>query len=150
MKVILMQDINGLGTAGDLKEVAEGYARNFLVPNAKALPATPGNLKKWESQKHKVAKQREEEIKLAQEKAAVLEKTSCTILVKVGEGGKIFGSVTAAHIADSLKEEGYTVDKKDIMLAEPLKELGAYFVDVRLPHQVTAKVKVWIVQEDKE
>lgn len=150
MKVILRQDIEGLGIAGDVKEVKDGYGRNYLLPQKKVMEATAGNLKVWEKEKQKIEKIRLEQISAAEEFARSLEKTSCTIMAKVGEGGKLFGSVTNSHIAQSLEEAGFKVEKRHILLPEPFKELGAYFVDVRVHPQVVAKVKVWIVEEKKD
>ena len=148
MKIILRRDIEGLGQAGEVKTVKDGYARNFLLPKEKVMIATPGNLKRWELEKKKIERLRNEEISKAQEVAQALEKTSCTIQAKVGEEGKLFGSVTNTAIAHALKEAGFAVEKRDIVLTEPIKELGAYFVQVRLHPQVHTNVKVWVVQEE--
>jgi large subunit ribosomal protein L9 len=147
MKVILRADITNVGRQGEIKEVAPGFARNFLVPRKLVMEATDANLKIWEREKVKLAKQREEIIKAAQEIAAKIEKTSFTITVKTGENGKLFGSVTSATLAKLLEDNGFKVDKHDILLAAPIKEVGAYTVDIRLHPEVIAKSKFWIVEE---
>lgn len=147
MKVILKQDIDRLGSAGDIKNVSDGYARNFLFPKGLVFEATKSNLKSWENEKKAREKKKEIELQKAQEKAREFEKISCTISVKAGEDNKMFGSVTVSHIAESLKKLGFEIDKNDIFLSEPIKELGAYVVDVRISSQVLAKVKVWVVGE---
>ncbi len=145
MKVILREDVKGLGTAGDVKNVTDGYARNFLLPRGIVMTADKANMSRWEHEKKLLEKKRAAQLEKARDRAAELEKVSCTISVETGEDNKMFGSVTALHIADNLKESGFTVDKKDILLADPIKELGAYVVDVRISPQVAAKVKVWVV-----
>lgn len=147
MRVILKQNIDRLGSAGDIKNVSDGYARNFLLPKGLVFEATKSNLKRWENEKKAREKKKEIELQKAQEKTQEFEKISCTISVKTGEDNKMFGSVTVSHIAESLKKLGFEIDKKDIFLSEPIKELGAYVVDVRISSQVLAKVKVWVVGE---
>lgn len=147
MRVILKQNIDRLGSAGDIKNVSDGYARNFLLPKGLVFEATKSNLKRWENEKKAREKKKEIELQKAQGKAQEFEKISCTISVKAGEGNKMFGSVTVSHIAESLKKLGFEIDKKDIFLSEPIKELGTYVVDVRISSQVLAKVKVWVVGE---
>jgi len=147
MKIILKHDVDRLGSAGDIKNVSDGYARNFLLPRGLVFEATKSNLKTWENENKAREKRNAEAYNKAQEKAKELEKLSCTISVKSGEDKKMFGAVTAAHIAESLTGMGYAVDKKDIHLAEPIKELGAYTVDVRVASGVQTKVKVWVVEE---
>ncbi|MBD3271623.1 MAG: 50S ribosomal protein L9 [Elusimicrobia bacterium] len=148
MKVILRENISGLGAAGDIKEVADGYARNFLFPRGKVLAADASNLRRWENEKKAMQKKQEEELAKAKEFALQLEKLSCTIPVKTGENKKMFGSITPAHIADALKDQGHTVEKKDILLREPIRELGAYVIDLRVSHSVIAKLKVWVVEQE--
>src|SRR3989339_410573 len=147
MKVILRADITSLGQLGDIKEVAEGYARNYLIPRSLVLEATPGNMKLWEREKEKYEKHKEEKKKAARELAEKLEKISLTVPVKVGEGGKVFGSVTNAHIARGLEENGFKVEKHDILLSEPIKEIGAFTVEIRLHPEVNGALKIWVVEE---
>lgn len=145
MKVILKQDIKGLGGAGEIKNVSDGYARNYLFPRGLVFEANSSNLKRWEHEKKSIDKQKALVLKKDQDRAVELEKQSCTITVKTGDENKMFGSVTAADISNSLSELGFTIDKKDVLLGGPIKELGAYVVDVRISSNVNAKVKVWVV-----
>jgi large subunit ribosomal protein L9 len=147
MKVILRTDITNVGRQGDIKEVSPGYARNYLLPKKMAMEATEQNLKLWEREKVRLEKQREQIIADAKVLAEKIEKASFTITVKVGDSGKLFGSVTTANIAKALADSGFSIDKHDILLPEPIKEVGAYTVDIRLHPEVIAKAKVWIVAE---
>jgi large subunit ribosomal protein L9 len=150
MKVILCTDITNVGRQGEIKEVTAGYARNFLVPKNLVMEATPSNLKVWEKRKEKLSKEREKVIQSAKELAEQIEKVSLTITVKVGDNGKLFGSVTTAHIAKALEDSGYPVEKHNILLAEPLKEAGVFTVQIRLHPEVMANAKVYIVEEKEE
>jgi len=147
MKVILRQDKENLGNVGDIIEVKDGYARNYLIPKNIAMKVSKGNLKILEEEK------RQEKIKENKEKvnaeriAKDLEKISLTASVAVGEEDRIFGSVTAQTIADLLKEKGYDIDKKKILLDEPIKSLGIYTIKVKIHPEVEGKVKVWVVKE---
>jgi large subunit ribosomal protein L9 len=142
-----MQDIEGLGSEGDVVRVADGYARNYLLPRKLAAPVTEATRRQVEK------KRREREERLAKERdaarqlAARIEQISCTIAVKAGEEGKMFGSVTAADIAASLKSQGIEVEKQQIELAEPIRELGVFNVVVRLQPEVQAALKIWVVEE---
>ncbi len=147
MKVILRADIHGLGNAGEIKDVSPGYARNYLLPQELVWEANPHNQKLWEKEKVRYEQKREELKKAGQEVAEKIEKLSLTIPVKVGEAGKLFGSVTSAAIVQALAAQGITVDKHAVLLNEPLKEVGVYTIDVRLHTDVIAKAKVWIVEE---
>ena len=149
MKVILRTDITNVGRQGEVKEVAPGFARNYLLPRKLAMDATPQNMKIWEREKEKLAKQREKIIEEAKEFAEKIEKTSLTITVKTGDAGRLFGSVTNAHIARALEDNGITVERHDILLSEPIKEVGVYTVDIRLHPEVVAKAKVWVIEEKK-
>ncbi len=147
MKVILRSDITNVGRQGDVREVAPGFARNYLIPRSLAMEATPQNLKLWEREKVKLAKERDQIIAAAKELAEKLEKLSLTVSVKVGDAGKLFGSVSNSMIANLIKENGLEVEKHSVLLPEPIKELGAYTVDIRLHPEVIAKVKVSVVEE---
>jgi large subunit ribosomal protein L9 len=147
MKVILIGDVPGAGRRGDIIEVSPGHARNFLIPRKLALEANDANMKVYEREKAKIMKQREEEAGQARSLAGNMEKHSFTITVKTGENGKLFGSVTNADIAKVMTDNGYETDKHDVQLDEPIKEVGVYTVNVKLTHDVVAKVKVWIVEE---
>ena len=147
MKVILKENIAALGTIGSVVEVTRGYARNFLIPQGKALEATPGNLALMEQVKAKwvqvVAQEQEE----AQALAARLEGVSVTIPQRVGEAERLYGSVTTAMIAAALEAQGLEVDRKQLELEEPIKKLGTYEIPVRLAPEVTAQITVDVVAE---
>ncbi|HSB05958.1 MAG TPA: 50S ribosomal protein L9 [Thermodesulfobacteriota bacterium] len=147
MQVILLEDISSLGKTGDLVKVSDGYGRNYLIPQKKAILATEKNLKALEHQKrlvqHRVSKARKDVQKLAQEIGSL----SCTFAKPVGESGKLFGSVTTMEIEAYLKENGIDVDRKKIHLEEPIKSVGMYTVPIRLHPEVIAHLKVWVVQE---
>ncbi len=146
MKLILKEEIKGLGKTGDAVEVSAGYGRNFLLPRSKAVEATPHNLRLVEQERKirnaAVRKEREEASALAGRIAAV----SLTISRQTGEGEKIFGSVTSKDIVEALEAEGIGIDKKQVLLGEPLRELGLFEVPIRLHPEVTAQVKVWVVK----
>ena len=150
MKVILCHDITNIGKQGDIKDVAPGHARNFLIPKKLVMEATSSNLNIWEKQKERLAKERDKIIEAAKEIALQVEKASLTIPVQVGENGKLFGSVTNSSIAKALEDNGFKVEKHDILLPEPLKEAGVFTVEIRLHPEVIAKAKVWVVEEKKE
>lgn len=147
MKIILKHDIKKIGSAGDIKTVADGYARNYLLPKGLALEALPSNLRVWENEKKALEKKKVAQVQKEKEHAEKLETVSCTISVKTGEDKKMFGSVTVSNIAESIKEAGFDVDKKDVLLKEPIKELGAYDVEIRVSTNVHAKIKVWVVDQ---
>ncbi len=147
MKVVLLENVPSLGKAGDLVKVSDGYGRNYLVPQKKAIPATEKSLKVIEHQKrlvqHRMEKARKDAEKLGQQ----IEKLSCTFTKTVGESGKLFGSVTSMDIETYLKENGFEVDRKKIALEEPIKNLGMFTVPIKLHPEVTTHLKVWVVQE---
>ncbi|MFQ6615820.1 MAG: 50S ribosomal protein L9 [Fidelibacterota bacterium] len=145
-EVILRKAVEGLGEAGDLVQVKAGYARNYLVPRGLAVPATPGNLRAAEEERKKGEireKKRAEEARKLSEK---LQQVELTAPVQVGEEDRVFGSVTAMTIADLLKEQGVTVDRKDVLLEEPIKALGVYTVPVKLHPEVEGAVKVYVIK----
>lgn len=147
MKVILRQDHEKLGEAGKVLQVKPGYARNFLIPKGIAYPATSDNMKKYNSEKEQLDLKIVQEKRKAEELAKVLENVSCTITVQVGEEDKLFGSVTSQNIAEVLESQGHKIDKRKIVLEEPIKSLGIYSVPIKLHSDVEAKVKVWVVKE---
>ena len=147
MKVILRKDFEQLGKIGDLVEVKNGYARNFLLPRQIAYIATKGNIRALEEEKQQYAKKEIKQLEVAKALSEELAKVSITIPVKVGEEDKIFGSVTSQMIADALKEKDYNIDKRQIILSEPIKALGIYEVNVKLHNEVNAIVKTWVVRE---
>jgi len=147
MKVILRKNYDQLGKIGDLVDVKDGYARNFLLPRQIAYIATKGNIRALEEEKQQMAKKEVKDLEAAKVVATELENVSITIPVKVGEEDKIFGSVTSQMIADALKEKSYDIDKRKIDLEEPIKALGIYSVNVKLHNDVTTVVKTWVVRE---
>lgn len=147
MKLILMQDVDKLGHAGDIVNVKEGYARNFLLPNNKAKAATPGNMKLLDARKKKEDLENERKAEAARALANKLSNISLTISMEAGEEDKLFGSVTGEIISDRLKDEGIEIDKKDIVIEEPIKKLGVYQVAARIHPMVKATLRVWIVKK---
>ncbi len=147
MKVILTKDIAALGSLGGVVDVAKGYARNYLIPQGLAMEATKGNLAQMEHMKVKYAQVRAKEQEAAMAKVAVLEGVSVTIAQRVGEGDRLYGSVTAAMIAEALATQGHEIDRKQLDLDEPIKKLGTYEVAVRLAPEVKASITVMVVSE---
>ncbi len=147
MDVILREDVDNLGRAGELVSVKDGYARNFLLPRGLAFHATEGNRRRIEAEKGQKAKKVAAEVGAARDIATRLEQVSLTFTMKAGEGDKLFGSVTASDVADRLAGEGFKIDKKHIDLHEPIKALGVYKVPVRLHAEVKPEVRVWVVKE---
>ena len=146
MKVVLLEDIPSLGNIGDVVKVADGHGRNYLIPQGKALEATKKNVKTSELQK-KLTKDRVDRTKSYAEKLAErIESISCTISKQAGEEDKLFGSVTTMDIEESLKNEGIEVNRKKIMLEEPIKKLGIYSVPIKLHTEVISNLKVWVVK----
>jgi len=147
MKVILRHDHNQLGKMGDVKDVKDGYARNYLIPRNIAYEATPSALRMLEEERKQAGRKQDKERAAAEHTAAELEKVSVTLSVQVGEDEKLFGSVTSQMIADALAEKSISLDKRQIELEDTIKSLGIYDVPVRLAAGVVGKVKVWIVRE---
>lgn len=147
MQVILREDVPNLGKAGDVMEVRDGYGRNFLLPRKKAVMANPGNMQELEHHKRVVAALTAKRKKGAEELAGQMAKVSLTIGRESGEEDKLFGSVTTKDVADALRSEGYTIDRHDIVLEAPIKQLGVFDVPVKLHPEVTATVKVWVVKK---
>ncbi|HID56956.1 TPA: 50S ribosomal protein L9 [Candidatus Poribacteria bacterium] len=148
MEVILKQEIPGLGKAGDVVRVADGYARNYLIPRKMAVLATEKAKKAFEKEMRMRTSKREKEAIEARRLAEKLANISCTIKARAGEKDRLFGSVTAADIAKALEEQGIHVDRRNILLEEPIKELGVFSVPVKLYQDVTAEVKVWVIKEE--
>ena len=148
MKVILIEDVKTLGQAGSQVEVADGYARNYLIPRRLALGASPANARVFANEKKALAKRHEKERQEAVEFGAKLAALSLTISRLAGEDDKLFGSVTNGDVAEALVKEGHKVDKRDIILVEPLKALGIHEVPVQLGHEVQVKIKVWVVKQE--
>jgi large subunit ribosomal protein L9 len=150
MKVILKDDIEKLGAAGDVIEVANGYGRNYLLPNNLAVPATKGNLKSIDEIKTQKMFRERKHKREAERIKDKLEKLSLTAEVQTGEEDKVFGSVTAVTIAKLLADNGFEVDRRKILLDEPFKALGVYTVEVKLASDVVASVKLWIVKKEEQ
>ena len=144
-KIILTANIENLGAEGEAVTVADGYARNFLFPRNLAMPATPGNMKRVEA----LGKKREAvlaaQLAEAQELVGKLSKQSFTITASAGADERLYGSVTAADIADALKKEGLEIDRRKIALDHAIRTTGVYDVEVKLHPDVTTKVKIWVV-----
>jgi large subunit ribosomal protein L9 len=147
LKVILTENIAALGSIGTVVEVTRGYARNFLIPQGKALEATPGNLALMEQTKAKRLEALGQEQEAAQSLAARLEGVSLTIAQRVGEAERLYGSVTAAMIVAALEAQGIEVDRKQLELPEPIKKLGTYEIPVRLAPEIMAQITVAVVPE---
>lgn len=147
MKVILRQDVEKLGQAGDVVTVAPGYGRNFLIPRQIAVEATPGNLKIVEIERRANARRDQREKVAAGLVAKELEKLVVTIQRKAGEGGTLYGSVTSLDIADFLITHKIDIDKRKIQLDEPIKSIGEYHVSIRLHREVTVPIKVVVEAE---
>lgn len=147
MKIILREDYENLGVAGDVVQVKPGFARNYLFPKKIAYPARTNFVKMLEEEKRQKEHRRNKEKKDAEELAKTLENVSVTISVSVGEEDKMFGSVTTLDISEALTKQNLEIDRKKIILDEPIKELGIYSVPVKLHQEVEAKIKVWVVKE---
>ena len=147
MKVILLRDVESLGSAGEVVQVKSGFARNFLIPQRQALVASDTNVAQFESKRKEHAAVSERERRAAEAIAKQLEADSLTAQVRVGEEDRLFGSVTVQNIADLLTEKDYDIDRRAIQLEEPIRALGVYTIDVRLHADVTANVKLWVVKE---
>lgn len=148
MRVILLQDIENLGKKYDVKEVKDGYARNFLIPKGLAKPATEEVFKWLEVQKEIEAKRAEEELKKAQELATAIDGQEVVIQVKIGkERDQLFESITSQKISERLKEMGFEIKKDQIDLSEPIKELGEFPVKIKFSHNLEAEIRAIIVEE---
>ncbi len=147
MEVILRNAIDKLGHPGDVVTVSPGYARNFLLPRGLAYQATPGNLKRIRQERARLIAAEQERMAAAQELAAKFADVSVTFAARVGEEGKLFGSVTAADIAHQLEAQGFKLERRQIELVEPIKALGVYRVAIRLHADVKPEIKVWIIKQ---
>lgn len=147
MQVILKENIENVGKAGDVINVTPGYARNFLFPHGKAVAADPNNLKSLEHHRKALVAKQINLKKESEECAKKLAELSVTIQKGAGEGDKLFGSVTAKEIAAALAKEQVSIDKKQIVLEEPIKQLGVFEVPIKLHPEVIGKLKVWVVKE---
>ena len=150
MKVILKENVDGLGYLGDLLSVADGYARNFLLPRGKAVVANPRNLKTLEHLKRVASHQVKKEVEGLGELGKKIANVSLTFHLQTGKDEKLFGSVTSKDIADGLAEQGVEVDRRKIQLAQPIKELGKFSVPIKLHREVVPEVSVTLVKEGVE
>ena len=149
MKLLLKEDVDGLGFCGDEVEVKDGFGRNFLIPKGKALLATPNNLKAFNHQKRVVQSKVKKVIATVQAIADEIAKVTCTVKKKIGDTGKMFGSVTAQEIADLLKVQGVDIDRRKIQITEPIKKAGEYKIPIKLHTEVTAEIKL-VVEAEQE
>ncbi|MGB9780689.1 MAG: 50S ribosomal protein L9 [Caldanaerobacter sp.] len=147
MKVILVKDVKNVGKAGEVVNVSDGYGRNYLIPKGLAIEATESNLKMLNEKKKAEERKRQQELEQAKELAQKLSKVGVTLKVKAGENGKLFGSVTSKDVEEALKEKGFEIDRKKIVLPENIKTIGTYYAEVKLYQGVTAKVQVDVVAE---
>ena len=147
MQIILQEDVEKLGTRGEVVEVAPGYARNFLLPHKLALEASPANIKRLEKIRITLAKRTATEKEAAEQQAALLNNVTVKFVRKAGETDQLFGSVTSADLADALAKQGFEIDKRRIALDEPIKILGETIVTVKLAHGVTAQFKAVVEKE---
>jgi large subunit ribosomal protein L9 len=147
MEIILRQAVENLGKPGDVVKVKSGYARNYLLPHGLAYEATPGNLKRIQQERDRLDAAENERRTAAQGQAERLEQVSLTFSARVGEEGKLFGSVTAADVAQQLEAQGFHIEKRQIDLHEPIKALGVYRVPIRLHADVKPEVRVWVIKQ---
>jgi large subunit ribosomal protein L9 len=147
MQIILQEDVEKLGSRGDLVDVADGYARNYLLPHKLALDASPGNLKRLAKMREAFAKREAVERGDAETLAGLLAPVSITASRKAGENEQLFGSVTAADISAGLAAQGFQVDKRKIQLADPIKQMGEFEIVIKLHRDVTATIKLVVQRE---
>ncbi len=146
MKVIMLQTVKKVGQEGQVLEVSEGYARNFLIPKGYAVEASKGNVKTLDEKKQADSRKKEKELEEANKLAGTIAKTEIKITAKSGEGGKLFGSVTSKDIAELLAKKGIKIDKRKIELSDPIKSLGEYKINVKLYPEINAELKVIITE----
>ena len=147
MEVILRQAVENLGHPGDVVTVSNGYARNYLLPRGVAYQATEGNKKRISQEKARLEAAENSRRDSAQELAKKLEEVSITFAARVGDEGKLFGSVTTQDIADQLAAQGFTIEKRQVDLHEPIKALGVYRVPIKLHADVKPEIKVWVIKQ---
>lgn len=147
MKVILTQDIPSLGKKTEAVEVKPGYARNYLIPQGKALPATEGSLKQLHVRIKKEENQLAKRKLQAEELAKKLNEISCTATVQAGEDDRLYGSVSVPDIIKLLSDQGLAIDKRQVVLEEPIKSLGVYNIPIKLHPEVEAMIKLWVVRQ---
>jgi large subunit ribosomal protein L9 len=146
VELILLEDVKDLGRIGDTVKVADGFARNYLMPRKLAAKVNPGTLRLLEARKLALQKEHEERVAVARAMAEKIASTSVTITAEAGEEDKLYGSVTTTQIAEALATQGVEIDRHAVVLAEPIRQLGVYEVEIALHSEVQAKVKVWVVR----
>jgi len=146
VRIILLQDHEGLGSAGDQQDVKDGYARNYLIPKGIALKADKNSLKRFQEMARLKEMRKDRALKKSKELAEKLRSLSLTVPVQVGEEDRVFGAVTSLEIAQQLKEKGYEIDKRQIMLEEPIKALGIFEIPIKLHKEITTSVKLWVIK----
>lgn len=146
MEVILRQAVENLGKPGEVVKVSNGYARNYLLPHGVAFEATPGNLKRIQQERDRLEAAENERRGVAQGLAEKMEQVQLTFSARVGEEGKLFGSVTSADIAAQLEAQGFHIEKRQIDLHEPIKALGVYRIPIRLHADVKPEIRVWVIK----
>ena len=149
MEIILTEDVEKLGSEGDVVEVADGYARNYLLPRHMAVEATDQKIEEIKRQKERERKRKEERRENAQTTAAKLDSTKYVFSVKAGDQGRLFGSVTSNDIAEKLEDDGYDIDKKEIELDDHIKSLGVHNVPVKIYDDIYAEIKVQVVEKEE-
>lgn len=147
MRIILLEDIENLGKKFDIKKVNDGYARNFLLPKKIAVPATKERIKEIEALKEVEIKKAEQELGQAEELAHQLEGLIIEIPAKIGKDGKLYGGISPQKISKALEEKGFNIDKKKIIIKEPIKEIGEYFVYLNLAHNLEARISIVVIEE---
>lgn len=150
MKVILKEDVDNLGVMGTVVEVKDGYGRNFLIPRSLAVEANPKNIRHFEHQKKTIEVQVKKVRKSAEDLADQLSRMTLSLEARAGEEDKLFGSVTTKDIADAISQKGVEVDRRKILLDEPIKRLGSYEVQIKVHQDVTANVKVEVKSSTEE
>jgi large subunit ribosomal protein L9 len=150
MKVILKFDIINVGQQGEIKEVSSGFARNYLIPKNLVMKSNVQNIKIWEKEKIKFEKQREEIIDSAKKIAIKIEASKFIAKVKVGENGKIFGSISNTNIVDICKNAGFKIKKRDVLLSRNIKEIGNHVINVRLHPEIIAKINLFVMDENEK
>lgn len=148
MKLILKEDVEKLGEAGELVTVKDGYGRNYLIPQGYAVMATDGAIRAYEEEQRQRSRKIEATIQNAQKLADQLEKVSVTITVTAGEDGKIFGTVTTQQLADAVNEKGFDIDRRKITIDSDVKNLGEYTATVNILKDINATLKFWVVKAD--
>ena len=147
MKIILQKDNPSLGPTGKIVTVKDGYARNYLIPQGWAVKADTSALKAWNELKKVEERKQSKDRRKAEKMINELTKISLTIKGSAGEDDKVFGAVTSQDIAQALSEKGFEIDRRKIELENPIKELGVYIVSIKMHHEISAKVKVWVIKE---